>query len=201
MPAPPDPGPGEVLVKLRAVGICGSDLHWYLEGGIGTYAAAYPQVLGHEPSGEIAAVGRGVPDLREGQRVAIEPAITCGHCELCRSGRHNNCVRSVFMGTPQMPGLFREYAVVPAGNVVAVPDSMDFAAATVIEPLAVILHILELAPIRVGDSIAIFGAGPIGLLTAAVARLAGASQILAADRVAHRLRMAAQMGADRKSVV
>src|SRR5256885_14407935 len=86
MPMPPDPGPGEVLVRIRAVGICGSDMHWYKEGCIGCPPAAYPSILGHEPAGEIAAVGSGVESFRIGQRVAVEPAITCGHCEFCRSG-------------------------------------------------------------------------------------------------------------------
>src|SRR5262249_14774164 len=111
MPVPPDPGPGEVLVRLRAVGICGSDMHWYKEGCIGAAEAAYPSVLGHEPAGEIAALGRGVEGLKIGQKVAVEPAITCGRCEFCMSGHHNNCVESIFMGSPQKPGLFRDYAV------------------------------------------------------------------------------------------
>ncbi|MGH9721075.1 MAG: zinc-dependent alcohol dehydrogenase [Bryobacteraceae bacterium] len=195
MSAPPDPGPGEVMVRVRAVGICGSDMHWYLEGCIGAHAAVYPQVLGHEPAGEIVAVGRGVESVRAGQKVAIEPAITCGCCELCRSGRHNNCLTSIFMGTPQMPGLFRELAVVPARNVVAAPEHMGFVEATLIEPLAVILHILELTEIRLGDTVAVLGAGPIGLLTAAVARIAGASRVFVGDKVAHRVDMARNMGA------
>jgi L-iditol 2-dehydrogenase len=195
MPMPPDPAPGEVLVKVRAVGICGSDMHWYSEGGVGPFPAVYPQVLGHEPAGEIVAAGKGV-DLRLGQRVAIEPAITCGECEFCRSGRHNHCVRVVFMSTPAMPGLFREYALVPARNAVPVPERMTFGEATVIEPLAVILHVLELTDIRLGDTVAVMGAGPIGLLTASVARLCGASRVFVADKVPHRVRMAREMGVD-----
>jgi len=194
MPTPSEPAPGEVLVRLRAVGICGSDMHWYKHGGIGFSPAVYPQVLGHEPAGEIAAVGKGVDNIRVGQRVIVEPAITCGHCEFCRSGRHNNCVSSIFMGSPQMPGLFRDYAVMPRRNVVPIPDSMSFAAATVLEPLAVILHILEMTRIRLGDTVAIMGAGPVGLLTASVARIAGAARIFIADKVPHRLRMAREMG-------
>ena len=128
MPMPPEPGPGEVLVRLRAVGICGSDMHWYKEGGIGASRAAYPMVLGHEPAGEIVAVGKGVEDLVSGQRVAVEPAITCGHCEFCMSGHHNNCVGSIFMGASQWPGLFREYAVMPARNVMPIPAGMSFVA-------------------------------------------------------------------------
>ena len=174
MPAPSDPGPGEVLVRLRAIGICGSDMHWYKEGGIGSSRAAYPSVLGHEPAGEIVAVGKGVDSVRVGQRVAVEPAITCGHCEFCRSGHHNNCIGSIFMGSPQMPGLFREYAVMPQRNVVPIPDAISFVGATILEPLSVMLHILELTDIHLGDTVAVMGAGPIGLLMASVARIAGA---------------------------
>jgi L-iditol 2-dehydrogenase len=196
MPMPPDPAAGEVLVRLRAVGICGSDMHWYKEGGIGSSLASYPQVLGHEPAGEIVAVGKGVDGVRVGQRVAVEPAITCGHCEFCRSGHHNNCVSSIFMGSPQMFGLFRDYAMMPQRNVVPIPDSMTFAAATILEPLSVILHILELVDIRLGDTVAVMGAGPVGLLTASVARVAGASRIFIADRIPHRLRLAREIGFD-----
>src|SRR5438093_4307404 len=194
MPTPPDPGAGEVMVRLRAVGICGSDMHWYKEGGIGGSRAAYPSVLGHEPAGEIAAIGKGVDAVHVGQRVAVEPAITCGHCEFCRSGHHNNCVSSIFMGSPQMHGLFREYAVMPQRNVVPIPDAMSFVAATILEPLSVILHILELTDIRLGDTVAVMGAGPIGLLMASVARIAGASRMFIADRVPHRLQLAREMG-------
>jgi L-iditol 2-dehydrogenase len=196
MPMPPDPAAGEVLVRLRAVGVCGSDMHWYKEGGIGSSRTIYPQILGHEPAGEIVAVGKGVEDIRAGQRVAVEPAITCGHCEFCRSGHHNNCLTSIFMGSPQMPGLFRDYAVMPKRNVIPIPDSLSFVAATILEPLAVILHILELTEIRLGDTVAVMGAGPVGLLTASVARVAGASRIFVTDKVPHRLRMAREMGFD-----
>lgn len=196
MPAPPEPGPGEVLVRLRAVGICGSDMHWYKEGGIGASKAQYPLVLGHEPAGEIVATGKGVESVRTGQRVAVEPAITCGLCEFCRSGQHNNCAGSIFMGTHQMPGLFREYALAPERNVMPIPDSLSFTAATVLEPLAVILHVLEMVDIRLGDTVAVMGAGPIGLLTASVARIAGASRIFVADKVPHRLQLARELGAD-----
>ena len=196
MAMPPDPGPGEVLVKLHAVGICGSDLHWYLEGGIGSNRAQYPQILGHEPAGEILSVGAGVTDCKVGDRVIIEPAITCGYCEFCRSGRHNICVRSRFMGDPTTLGLFREYAVVPATSTVRIPDSMDYVKATVIEPLAVIMHVIELVRIPVGSTVAVIGAGPIGVLTAAVARVAGASRIIIADKVRHRVEQALKLGAD-----
>lgn len=194
-PLPQDPGPGEILVKLRAVGICGSDMHWYLEGGVYGFPAVYPQILGHEPAGEIVQAGAGVTGLKPGDRVSIEPTVSCGHCEYCLRGQHNNCVKSLFMGSPQMPGLLREYATVPAHNATRVPDSFNYTQASLIEPVAVIMHMLELLEIRAGDTVAVLGAGPIGLLSAAVARKAGATQVLVADKVPHRIRMAQELGA------
>jgi L-iditol 2-dehydrogenase len=195
-PMPPDPGPGEVLVRLHKVGICGSDLHWYLEGGVGHNRARYPMVLGHEPVGEVVAAGPGVTTHPEGTRVAIEPSVTCGHCEHCLAGRHNNCLHCVFMGSPASPGFFREYAVVPARNAEIFPSRLSWLEAVLIEPVAVMIHVMEMSRIRVGDTVAILGAGPIGLLTLTMARLSGASRVIVADKVAHRLKMARQLGAD-----
>ena len=195
MPLPADPEPGEVLVKLRSVGICGSDMHWYLDGSIYGMPAAYPQVLGHEPAGEVVAVGSGVTELKPGDRVSIEPTISCGYCEWCFKGQHNNCAASRFMGSPQAPGLLREYATIPAHNATLVPEGFSYTQASLVEPVAVIMHMLELVEIRAGQTVAVLGAGPIGLLAAAVARKAGASQVLMADKLAHRIRMAQALGA------
>ena len=195
MPPAADPGAGEVLIKLRAVGICGSDMHWYREGSIYGYPAAYPQVLGHEPAGEVAAIGSGVANLKPGDRVSIEPTVSCGHCEFCLRGQHNNCIQSQFMGSPQLPGLLREYATVPAHNATLVPASFNYLQASLIEPVAVIMHMLELVEIHAGDTVAVLGAGPIGLLAAAVARSAGASQVLVADKLPYRIQMAKNLGA------
>src|SRR5580658_4150195 len=125
MAQPPDPGHGQVAVRIRAVGVCGSDLHWYQDGRLGEYPAGFPQVLGHEPVGEVVAVGAGVEHYSTGDRVVIEPSLTCGHCEHCLKGHHNNCVVSVFMGGPQAAGMFREYATVPGGNCTRVPPEFD----------------------------------------------------------------------------
>jgi L-iditol 2-dehydrogenase len=196
MPQPHDPGHGEVTVRVRAVGVCGSDLHWYQDGRVGEYPAVYPQVLGHEPAGEVIAVGAGVHDFAAGARVVIEPSLTCGHCEHCLKGFHNNCIRGVFMGGPQAAGMFREYVTVPAGNCTVVPDDFTYATATLVEPLAVMAHMLELVDIHVGDTVAVTGAGPIGMLCAATARAAGAGRVFIADRLAYRLKLALAMGAD-----
>ena len=195
IPQPHDPGPGEILVRIRSVGVCGSDMHWYLDGRIGANPAVYPQILGHEPAGEVAAIGAGVADFQVGDRVSIEPTLSCGHCEYCRLGQHNNCIRGTFMGGPQVQGLFREYAVVPQHNAVKFPAGFSYAKATLIEPLAVIMHMLDLVSIRPPDTVAVLGAGPIGMLAASVARACGASQVLVADKLPHRLALARDMGA------
>jgi L-iditol 2-dehydrogenase len=195
MSLPGDPGPDEVLIKLRSVGICGSDMHWYLDGSIYGFPATYPLVLGHEPAGQVKAVGSRVAGLKPGDRVSIEPTISCGHCEYCGRGQHNNCTNSQFMGSPQLAGLLREYATVPAHNAELVPDNFSYTQASLIEPAAVIMHMLELVQIHPGDTVAILGAGPIGLLAAAVARNCGASQVLMADKLPHRIRMAQEQGA------
>jgi L-iditol 2-dehydrogenase len=196
LPDPADPGPGQVLVKLRAVGICGSDMHWFLDGRIGRTQAAFPQVLGHEPVGEIIAVGPGVHHRKPGDRVSIEPSITCGHCAYCLKGQHNNCPSCVFLGGPQAPGLFREYAVVPEHNADLIPASLSWNQATLIEPLAVIVHVMELVPIRFGDTVAVMGAGPIGMLCAAMAKQAGAARVYICDPLPHRRQLALAMCAD-----
>jgi L-iditol 2-dehydrogenase len=196
MPDLPDPGPGEVLVRLKAVGICGSDMHYFLEGGVGGFAARYPMVLGHEPGGEVAAVGKGVEGLKSGARVAVEPAILRKECEFSRSGRRHLSEHIEFMGGLQAPGALRQYTVVPQENCVELPASMSFADAAFIEPLAVVLHSVELAGLKFDDSVAVMGCGPIGLLAVAVAKMTGASRIIAADRLPHRLQRARELGAD-----
>ena len=196
IPQPRDPGHGELTVRLRAVGVCGSDLHWYQDGRIGETPAVYPQVLGHEPAGEVVAVSPDVQDFAIGDRVAMEPSITCGHCEYCLKGKHNYCLRGIFMGGPEAHGSFLEYSTLPASNCTPIPVDVDYKTATLIEPLAVMMHMLELCEIRPGDTVAVMGAGPIGMLCAAVARCAGAGRIFIADRIAHRLKLALVMGAD-----
>lgn len=194
IPDPPDPRLGELLVKVRAVGVCGSDLHWYLDGRIGANMAGYPQVLGHEPVVEVVRVGPGVTSFQEGDRVVVEPTISCGHCEFCLAGRHNNCVSGYFMGSPVAHGFFLEYALIPAHNATHVPGALSDNTATLIEPVAVIAHMLDLVRISPGDTVAVTGAGPIGLLCASAARSCGASRVYICDRVPHRLANARSLG-------
>ena len=193
---PAGPGAGELLVKMRAVGLCGSDLHWWAEGRIHSGRARYPQLLGHEPVGEVVEVGAGVHGFKVGDRVGMEPSLTCGHCEYCIAGRHNLCVVSRFMGGPEAQGFLRDYVVVPAHNADPIPAALTWHQATLMEPVAVWIHVFELAPVRMGDTVAVLGTGSIGLLGIGMAKQAGAELILACDRVPHRLQLARQMGAD-----
>ncbi len=191
---PPDPGPGEVLVRLHSTGVCGSDMHAFSEGGIAGLEVEYPTVLGHEPGGEVAEVGAGVSDLAVGARVAVEPFIVQSECEFTRSGRQNLARENSFMGR-EVPGALREYAVMPRRNLLEIPESLSYADAAFVEPLAVLLHTYELAELRMGESVAVIGVGPIGLIAVALAKLSGASTIVAADRLTHRLERAERLGA------
>ena len=194
LPDPRAPGPDEVLVRLRASGVCGSDIHTFSEGSIAGLEAVYPSVLGHEPAGEVVESGPGVTDLSSGTRVAVEPFVVRSECEFTRSGRQNLALDNAFMGK-DFPGSLREYAVMPRRNLLKVSDSMSFADVAFIEPLAVVLHSFELADFRMGETVAVIGTGPIGLLAVAVARLSGASVVVAADKLEHRLRRASELGA------
>ena len=194
LPDPPDPGPGEVLVRMRASGVCGSDIHMFSEGAIAGLEATYPTVLGHEPAGEVVECGPGVTGLPAGTRVAVEPFVVRSECEFTRSGRQNLALDNAFMGK-DFPGSLRQYALMPRRNLLPVPDSMTFADAAFIEPLAVLLHSFELAELRMGETVAVIGTGPIGLIAVNVAQIAGASVIVAADKLDYRLRRAERLGA------
>jgi L-iditol 2-dehydrogenase len=190
------PGPGEVQVRVRSVGICGSDLHYYSDGFIGDVEIHYPVVLGHEPAGEILQAGAGVSGVSTGARVMLEPAVYCYHCEFCRSGHHNVCEHIRFFSSPPDPGFFREIMNVPVENVLPLPEDLDLDVGTLFEPLAVAVHSMEFAQIRLGETVAVFGAGPIGLLTIACLRAAGAGRVWAVEPLAHRRELALYIGAD-----
>ncbi len=191
-----EPGPGEILVRVDAVGICGSDLHSYSEGAVGDTPCEYPQVLGHEPAGTVVRAGAGVSGWSAGDRAALEPAIYCYHCEFCRTGHHNVCEHIRFLSMPGDPGFFREYVTLPAGNLLAIPPGLGAAEATIVEPLAVVLHSMQFAAVRPGETAVVFGSGPIGLLTVICLKLHGAGRVWAVEPVAHRREMARTAGAD-----
>ena len=191
-----DPGPGEVQVRVEAVGVCGSDLHAYSEGAVGSTPNVYPMVLGHEPAGRIVKTGAGVTGLAAGDRGALEPALYCYHCEFCLSGHHNVCANIRFLSNPHHPGFFRELVNLPVANFLPIPTGMSFDEAALAEPLAIALHSLRLASIRPGETVAVIGAGPIGLLTIAALRAAQAGRIWAVEPLAHRRELARGIGAD-----
>lgn len=187
--ADPVPGPGEALVRVTEVGICGSDLHWYDESGIGGVALTRPLVLGHEAAGVIAY------GPRAGQRVAIDPSVPCGACETCEHGRGHLCPSVRFLGHSTTDGALRELIAWPLANLVPLPDTIDDAAGAMLEPLGVAIHAMRLARVRPGDTVGIFGCGPIGLLLIQLARASGATTVVATDRLAHRVDAATGLGA------
>jgi L-iditol 2-dehydrogenase len=152
-------------------------------------------VLGHEPAGTVVQTGPGVTGWAAGDRAALEPALYCYHCEFCQTGRHNICERIRFMSNPGHPGFFREFVNLPAHNLLGIPEGLSLDLATVVEPLAVALHSLAFTDLKLGDTVAVFGAGPIGLLTIACLKLAGAGRIFAVEPVEHRAALARHMGA------
>lgn len=192
----PEPGPGEIRVRVHAVGICGSDLHNYLEGGIGDTRLPYPAVLGHEPVGEVDRAGAGVSGWQKGDRAFLEPAVYCYHCEYCLSGHHNVCANLEFFSAPPKPGFFREYVNLPVHNVVPCPSELDAGVATLFEPLAVVLHSLKFAVPSLGETVVVFGGGPIGLLTVAALRTSGVGRIWCVEPQPRRRELAMRMGAD-----
>lgn len=191
------PGPGDVLLDVTAVGICGSDLHTYLNGEIGGTVAESPLILGHEAAGRVVALGPGVEsDFTVGQPVAIDPGLPCGVCELCLDGYPNLCTNLHFIGLWPRHGALRTQMVHPARYCVALPDSIDPLSAALLEPLGVALHAINLAKIKVNDDVLIIGCGAIGLLIIQLARLAGARRIFVSDQHAWRLDLAKTYGAD-----
>jgi L-iditol 2-dehydrogenase len=191
-----DPGPGEVQVRVEAVGVCGSDLHAYAEGAVGSTPNVYPMVLGHEPAGTIVKTGAGVTGLGSGDRGALEPALYCYHCEFCLSGHHNVCANIRFLSNPHHPGFFCELVNLPVANFLPIPAGMSFAEAALAEPLAIGLHSLRLASIGAGETVAVIGAGPIGLLTIAALRAIPAGRIWAVEPLPHRRELARALGAE-----
>jgi L-iditol 2-dehydrogenase len=191
----PNPKDDEVLIRLRAVGLCGSDVHYYEHGKIGKYTVEKPIILGHEASGEIVKVGRNVPGLKVSQRVSIEPGATCGECEHCKEGRYNLCSNVEFLATPPYDGVFCEYVAMRADLVFPIPDSMSYETAALVEPFSVGLHAIRRGGLQPNETVIIMGMGPIGLLTAAAAKLAGAKTIIGVDLEQNRLEASKSMGA------
>jgi len=187
----PVPAPGQSLVRVTATGVCGSDLHWFSEAGIGDARVVKPLVLGHESAGVIAS------GSESGQRVAIDPAIPCGQCEYCQEGNPNLCKNLVFAGSAPDDGTLREYLAWPTHCLHPLPDALTDADGAMLEPLGVAIHAVDLGHVRSGMTVGVFGCGPIGLLVIKVARAAGATRLVATDipSVPLRLKAARSLGA------
>jgi len=186
----PEAGPGMSLVQVTAVGICGSDLHWWDEGAIGDAKLTHPLVLGHEGAGVIAE------GPRAGQRVAIDPAIPCETCRACRDGYRNLCYRLKFSGHGETDGMMREFMAWPTTSLHPLPDRVSDADGAMLEPLGVAIHSVDLGHLPFGGTASVIGCGPIGLLLIGVLKAAGASSLLAVEPLAHRREAAERMGAD-----
>ncbi|RKQ34221.1 NAD(P)-dependent alcohol dehydrogenase [Kocuria tytonis] len=191
----PRPGPHDVLVRIAAVGVCGSDTHYYEHGRIGDHVVEQPLVLGHEPSGVVVAVGPEVSDRHPGQRVSLEPGVPTAFSAQTLSGSYNLDPDVRFFATPPVDGVFSEYAVHPAAFAHPVPDSLSDDAAALLEPLSVAVSAVRAAAVTLGDRILVTGAGPVGLLIARCARLAGAVDVVVSDTRADRLAKARCYGA------
>ncbi|HET8597337.1 MAG TPA: L-idonate 5-dehydrogenase [Castellaniella sp.] len=194
------PGPGEVLLRMHSGGICGSDLHYYQDGGFGPIRVREPIIPGHEVSGTVAALGAGVESLHEGLKVAFNPSRPCGQCRQCRSGMPRHCSEMRFSGSamrmPHEQGGFREYMVVQAAQCIPLSGTTSLAHAACAEPLSVALHACRRAGDLQGRQVLVTGAGPIGALCVAAARLAGAARVVATDIQEATLEVARRMGAD-----
>jgi L-iditol 2-dehydrogenase len=196
----PDPKleqPDHALLRIDRVGICRSDVHYYLHGSIAEQRVEYPASLGHECSGTVLEVGSAVEKLRPGDRVAVDPAVVCGTCDQCRAGRMNTCRKLQFMGSPgQAPGAAAEYRVLPAANCLPIPPQMTLDQAVLIEPLSVGLYAVRLGEVYPAARVAVLGVGPIGLSVLLCAKAGNPCTVYATDLLDERLNAARRLGAD-----
>jgi L-iditol 2-dehydrogenase len=191
----PQAGPGEVVVRIRSVGVCGSDTHYYDHGRIGSFVVEAPLVLGHEAAGEVAEVGPGVTGLAVGQRVSVEPGVPDMSCRQCLAGRYNLCPNMRFFATPPIDGAFAEYVVVHEAFAHPVPDSIGDDAAALLEPLSVGVWACKKGKVTAGSRVLVTGAGPIGLVAVQTALAFGATEVIVSDVNPARLALARELGA------
>lgn len=192
----PDYAPDEVLLRIRSVGICASDVHYFNEGAIGDAVIDTPLVLGHEVGAEVVEVGSAVKHLQPGDKVAVEPARHCGNCPICEKGWINLCPNVQFFGTPPQDGAMREFVAWPEHLCLKVPDSLSTAEAAMTEPMAVGIYAMDEAKMQGGETVAVLGAGAIGLSTLQAVKMAGASRIWVTDPIPGRAELARKLGAD-----
>lgn len=192
----PEPKENEVLLKMGCVGICGSDVHYYTDGHCGEYVVKEPMIIGHEASGTVYKVGSKVKHLKPGDRVAIEPGVSCKSCNFCKEGRYNLCPEMSFCATPPIHGNLRQYYCHAADFCFKMPDNMSFEEGALLEPLAVGVHSCKRGGVTLGSTVLITGGGPIGLVTCVVAKAMGASKVMITGARDHGLEVAKKLGAD-----
>jgi L-iditol 2-dehydrogenase len=191
----PSPGPREVLVQITAVGVCGSDVHYYEHGRIGPFVVEAPLVLGHESAGRVVELGDGASRHAVGDRVALEPGVPCGRCRECRAGRYNLCADVRFFATPPVDGAFAEYVTIHEDFAFALPESLSDEEGALMEPLSVGVWACRKAGVSAGDRVLVTGAGPIGQLAMQCALAFGATEVIVSDVNPHRLALARRTGA------
>jgi L-iditol 2-dehydrogenase len=195
-PMPALERPTDVLIRMGTVGVCGSDLHYYTQGRIGSQVVRYPFTIGHECAGTVDAVGPAVTRVKPGERIAVEPAVHCGACDQCRIGRHHTCRHNRFLGCPgQLSGALAEFLVMPEVNCFPIRDETTFARGTISEPLAIGVYAVKLAALPAGARVGILGMGPIGMSVLLPAIHAGHGPVYCTDRIPARLALAATAGA------
>jgi len=190
----PECGDDEVLVNIKHVGICGADQEFYQHGRIGGWVLDYPHVLGHEPAGVVAEVGKNITHVKKGDQVAIEPGKPCFKCDTCLKGLYNLCPDMIFMSVPGVKGAFREYVAWPGRLVFKIPENMDTADACLAEPLAIGIHSVDQSRIKFGQSAAILGSGCIGLCVALALKARGITEVYITDIAPKRLEKAKELG-------
>ena len=187
----------DVLIRMARVGICGSDVHYFAEGGIGSQRVKYPFAVGHEGAGIVEAVGPMVTRVQPGDRIAFDPMQPCGVCDQCRGGRPHTCPKGNFLGCPgQIEGCLAEYLVLPEKSCYPIPDTMTLEEAATVEPLSIALWAITLANLTPGATVGITGAGPIGLCVLLPLRATGAGRIYMTDKISERVALARRAGAD-----
>lgn len=191
----PVPGSKDVLIRIDVVGICGSDVHYYQHGRIGDFVVNGDFILGHECAGEVVGVGSEVKKLAVGHRVALEPGKTCGKCKYCKTGRYNLCPDVEFFATPPYHGVFTNYVTHPEDMCFKLPENVSNLEGALVEPLAVGLHASGTGDVKLGDTVVIFGAGCIGLVTLLSCKARGASKVFVVDILENRLETANKLGA------
>ena len=186
-PKPSLSSPHDVLVAINYTGICGSDIHYWVHGAIGHYVVREPMVLGHESAGTVVEVGSQVSSLKAGDRVALEPGYPCRRCTQCKAGHYNLCPDMCFAATPPIHGTLTGLWAAPADFCYKLPDAVSLQEGALVEPLAVAVHIVGQASVQPGQSVVVMGAGPVGLLCAAVAKAYGATKVVSVDIIQSKL--------------